>query len=180
MTAPQIDGIVFVSSLICIFAFVVIALRVLGVKDVNNIDQAVIDAVEKEKKNDLAKTRVYICGPMTGLPDYNYPAFNECAKQLRELGFIVENPAENPAPPCGSYEGYLRAAIAQLVKCDQVVLLPGWGNSNGARLEVYIALALKIVTTDWHPDLDPDWLDVRKFALSNPLTQRWGDLCSTY
>ena len=44
-------------------------------------------------------TRVYIAGPMTGLPDFNYPAFNAAAAKLRALGLEVLNPAENPPPP---------------------------------------------------------------------------------
>ena len=35
--------------------------------------------------------RIYIAGPMTGLPDFNYPAFNAAAARMRALGFEVEN-----------------------------------------------------------------------------------------
>ncbi len=52
------------------------------------------------------------------------------------------NPAENPAPPCGSWGGYMRMAIAQLVQCDTIRLLPGWEDSSGARLEEHIAMRL--------------------------------------
>lgn len=45
--------------------------------------------------------RIYIAGPMTGLPDNNYPAFHEAAARLRKRCWHVENPAENPAPPRG-------------------------------------------------------------------------------
>lgn len=153
MNPNEIDGLFFIGSLLGIFIFVVIALRVLRKRD-----KEAIFSIERE----CSKTRVYICGPMTGLPDYNYPAFNECAERLRELGFHVENPAENPVPDCGSYNGYMRMAIAQLVRCDQVVLLPGWMNSKGARQEVEIARFLEIPLTDWKPD--HDWLNVREFA----------------
>ncbi|MCS8243350.1 DUF4406 domain-containing protein [Pseudomonas aeruginosa] len=34
--------------------------------------------------------RVYLAGPMTGLPDFNYPAFNAEEKRIRALGYIVE------------------------------------------------------------------------------------------
>jgi hypothetical protein len=30
--------------------------------------------------------RIYIAGPMTGLPEFNYPAFNAEAQRLRGLG----------------------------------------------------------------------------------------------
>ena len=87
-------------------------------------------------------TRLYIAGPMTGLPDFNYPAFHAEAARLRGVGFHVENPAENPAPACGSWCAYMRLAIAQLVTCDGIVLLPGWRRSKGARVEYLLACVL--------------------------------------
>ena len=48
-------------------------------------------------------TRIYLAGPMSGLPELNYPAFHAKAAELRAAGHHVENPAENPAPPCGSW-----------------------------------------------------------------------------
>lgn len=87
-------------------------------------------------------TRIYIAGPMTGLPDFNYPAFHAEAARLRAQGFHVENPAENPAPACGSWAGYMRLAIAQLVTCDAICLLPGWSTSRGASIEHGLAVHL--------------------------------------
>jgi hypothetical protein len=86
--------------------------------------------------------RIYIAGPMAGIPDLNYPAFNAQAARLRALGYHVENPAENPDPPCRSWDGYMRLAIAQLVTCDTIALLPGWQASRGARVERHLALDL--------------------------------------
>lgn len=91
--------------------------------------------------------RIYVAGPMTGHADLNYPEFNRAAKQLRELGYTVENPAENPAPPCGSWEGYMRMAIGQLVRCDEVHMLRGWQGSRGARMEHGIARELGLVVS---------------------------------
>jgi hypothetical protein len=79
---------------------------------------------------------------MTGLPAYNYPAFNALARQLRLDGHDVENPAENPAPACGTWEGFMKMAIGQLIRCEAVMLLPGWADSSGACLEVRLAHAL--------------------------------------
>lgn len=86
--------------------------------------------------------KTYIAGPMTGYPRFNYPAFNAMAEKLRAKGVQVFNPAENPEPPCKSWEGYMRMAIAQLVQCDRVVLLAGWEDSRGAVVEVGLAQAL--------------------------------------
>jgi hypothetical protein len=88
--------------------------------------------------------RWYIAGPMTGLPDSNYPAFDTAAVKLRALGFDVENPAENPAPPCGSWRAYMQMAVGQLARCDAVALLPGWEASKGARVEFDLARGLGI------------------------------------
>lgn len=86
--------------------------------------------------------RVYLAGPMTGMPGLNYPAFNAKAAELRARGWHVENPAENPAPPCGSWKGYMRMSIWQLTTCEAIYLLPGWASSQGAAMEYSIAQAL--------------------------------------
>lgn len=87
--------------------------------------------------------RVYVAGKMTGLPDFNFPAFHAKAAQLRALGYHVENPAENPVPPCGgTWEGYMRMAVAQLATCTHIHLLPGWEDSRGARIEQRLAAEL--------------------------------------
>jgi nucleoside 2-deoxyribosyltransferase len=86
--------------------------------------------------------RVYIAGPMTGLPDFNYPAFHAEAARLRELGYRVSNPAENQAQVNWQY--YMRAAIRMMLLCDAVALLPNWKQSRGALIEHGIAIALGI------------------------------------
>ena len=92
--------------------------------------------------------RVYISGPMSGLPDLNYPAFFEAEASLLRLGYDVENPASNPEPACKSWRGYMRLALVQLAKSDAVVVLDGWRKSRGARLEVLIARALEMEVFD--------------------------------
>lgn len=88
--------------------------------------------------------RVYIAGPCTGYPGNNYEAFNEAAAQFRALGFEVENPAENPAPECGTWQAYMRMSVRQISHCDGVVLLPKWHNSKGARAEFRLAVDLML------------------------------------
>nr|DAI69717.1 MAG TPA: Nucleoside 2-deoxyribosyltransferase like protein [Caudoviricetes sp.] len=87
-------------------------------------------------------SRLYIAGPMTGLPDFNYPAFRSAATTLSELGYQVEDPSTNVNPTPGDYHGWLRAGLAQLIRCDGVALLDGWEASGGARLEVNVAATL--------------------------------------
>lgn len=83
--------------------------------------------------------RVYVAGPMTGLPELNFPAFHAASNKLRQSGYEVINPAEINVDPALGWETCMRADIAQLVTCEYIALLPGWENSKGARLEKHIA-----------------------------------------
>lgn len=86
--------------------------------------------------------RLYVAGPMSGLPENNYPAFHAAADQLRELGYLVENPAENTLGDGATWHQYMRAGIKQLMRCDAIVMLPGWTESRGAKTEFMIAVNL--------------------------------------
>lgn len=86
--------------------------------------------------------RIYLAGPMSGIADFNYPAFNRAAEQLRAKGFVVENPAENPAPADNDWRQYMRMSIRQMLTCDMVALLPGWSQSRGAAIEQEVATQL--------------------------------------
>ncbi len=86
--------------------------------------------------------RIYLSGPMTGLPDYNYPAFNAEAARLRALGYTVENPAENPLPADSPWHMCMRDAIRQMLTCDTVAFLPDWRESRGANVEIELAIHL--------------------------------------
>jgi hypothetical protein len=96
------------------------------------------------------KRTIYLAGPMSGLPEFNYPAFYEAATKLRAMGHTVLNPAENPVPACGTWQGYMRLSLAQLVQCECIVLLPGWADSRGALIERKLAqvLAMEVVTME--------------------------------
>lgn len=93
--------------------------------------------------------RIYIAGPMSGLPDFNYPAFHAAAAVLRAQGHHVENPAENPAPTCGTWQGYMRMSLRQIAACDCLCMLPGWRASRGARIEHGLALDLGLDVRDF-------------------------------
>ena len=89
-----------------------------------------------------SQPRIYVAGPLTGLLDLNYPAFDAETERLRGLGYCVENPAETPEQ--AAWADYMRHAIAKLVTCDEVALLPGWSRSDGAFMEYLIAKRLGI------------------------------------
>ncbi len=100
---------------------------------------------------------------MTGIPQFNYPAFMAAAKIVRALGHEAINPAEvddeeTQAEAMASEDGMLvdgqtaghtwgdlLARDVKLVadEVDGVVLLPGWENSRGARLEAFVAVSVQ-------------------------------------
>lgn len=46
---------------------------------------------------------IYLSGPMSGLPDYNWPTIDAAAVALRSAGHTVVNPAETPLPASSDY-----------------------------------------------------------------------------
>lgn len=84
-------------------------------------------------------TALYIAGPMSNLPDFNYPAFFDAARRLRAAGYDVENPAENKPEGTASWLAYMRMSLVQISRVDGLALLPGWLDSKGARIEARLA-----------------------------------------
>ncbi len=91
--------------------------------------------------------QIYLSGPMTGHPEHNYPAFHEAEKIVAERfpDATIENPARNFNGETGlPRDTYLREDLRNLAKCDGIVMLPGWYNSRGGRMEFLIACELDI------------------------------------
>lgn len=86
--------------------------------------------------------RLYVCGPMTGMVDHNFPAFKQAAAELLDAGYEVENPADFGTVDGWAWEDYLKRDIPLMLECQGLALLPGWHLSEGANLERYIATAL--------------------------------------
>jgi hypothetical protein len=114
--------------------------------------------------------KLYIAGPMTGIPQFNFPAFAEAASALRALGFEVVSPAEEDPPEVqaaswasvdGALSGGLIAnhswgdLLARDVKLiadegiDGIALLPGWEKSRGAKLEAFVAVLCNLILFSW-------------------------------
>ena len=85
------------------------------------------------------RRKVYIAGPMTGLPDFNFPAFHEAAARLRAMGHEVVSPAELHEDTDKPWEFYMRAAIKALMDCTAVYALNGSSASKGASIELQLA-----------------------------------------
>ncbi len=89
------------------------------------------------------KLRIYTSGPMTGIKDKNFPSFMKASLALRRKGYFVINPAElDIGEPEVTWEKCLQRDIRELMKCNAIATLPGWQQSRGAKLEVYIATVL--------------------------------------
>jgi hypothetical protein len=85
---------------------------------------------------------IYIAGPMTDIPDFNFPAFNRVAAKLRGEGFDVTNPAELHSHTHMPWEFYMRSALRAMLDCEMIYMLVGWSSSRGACLELDIARKL--------------------------------------
>ena len=100
---------------------------------------------------------VYLSGPMTGLPDFNRPAFHAAAAALREQGHVVINPAEVDLGPDATWVDYMRVHLAEIARrVTQVFVLPGWESSRGAQLEVHVARSLGLPVVPVPAPVDPD------------------------
>ena len=92
----------------------------------------------------MNRPTLYLSGPMSGLPDNNYPAFHAAAAQLRAAGYTVINPAELGLPPGLEWIDYMRACITAMMlgKAEAMAMLPGWRRSDGALAEWDLARRL--------------------------------------
>lgn len=103
--------------------------------------------------------RVYISGPMRGVPRFNFPAFDHAESLLARMGHEPWSPARRDREngfdpvdlsgwePLSSLGFDLRDALAADCEyicrhAEAVLVLDGWTDSRGARAEVALALAL--------------------------------------
>lgn len=89
---------------------------------------------------------VYIAGPMTGLPEHNYPEFNKMEDILRKMGYNnVLNPAKiADGDTSKQYSFYIRESLKLVAQADFVIFLNGWEKSKGAKLEKHCADSMGI------------------------------------
>ena len=85
--------------------------------------------------------RVYISGPITGVPDY-MDKFAEAEKELKEKSYTVVNPAKinYGMPEDVTYEEYMYIDTSLIELCDAIYMIRGWEMSRGANREYGYAL----------------------------------------
>lgn len=97
------------------------------------------------KRGGDMKYDIYLSGPMTGFPEFNYPTFNTAAAVLRGMGFVVFNPAENfGGDMTRERSEYMRVDIQAVLESKMLVALSSWEVSVGAVLEIRIAQEIGI------------------------------------
>lgn len=112
--------------------------------------------------------KIYVAGPMRGIPESNYPAFIEATASLRAEGHEVFSPVEwdieqHGPNGCHTDTFDLRKALAAdlqwiCLNADAVAMLPGWENSKGAKAEraAAEALGLQIIELPVSVKLGPE------------------------
>lgn len=104
----------------------------------------------------FSRGKIYVAGPMRKRPLYNFPAFDQAAKELRAAGWTVFSPAEHDRDlgfdetrPEYAEDGWndpgilgqfnMRTAfawdMARIAESDAIYFLEGWETSSGARVE---------------------------------------------
>lgn len=117
----------------------------------------IVRVFTEDKPADDTEDAVYLAGPMTGLPDFNRPAFHAAAAALRAQGYVVINPAEVDLGPDATWSDYMRIHLAEIARrVTQVFVLPGWEGSRGAQLEVHVARSLGLPVVPVPAPEDPD------------------------
>lgn len=117
----------------------------------------------RESRPVTRQLKVYLAGPMRGIPNFNFPAFDYAAEKLRALGFEVFSPADHDRtmdPTIGdnatgdeaqitthTIRDFLGADLAWITReADIIALLPGWDKSSGANAEFSTGIALGLST----------------------------------
>jgi hypothetical protein len=107
---------------------------------------------------------LYISGPMSGYPEWNFPAFFAAEEALEKRGMTCINPARQGAPEgidplratledaefLARWKQYLADDLKDLLQnAEGVVLLPGWRKSNGAILEAIVGAFAGLQIFEW-------------------------------
>lgn len=106
--------------------------------------------------------RLYLAGPMTGFPQFNFPAFDQWAERLRAVEYDVLSPHEADPPEVQAIarasatgdpaelppsDGPLATALRNVngvFNCDGIALMDDWYKSAGVLHEIATAHRFRI------------------------------------
>jgi hypothetical protein len=90
--------------------------------------------------------KIYICGKVTGDPDYGKKFLKE-ENRLYSFGYNPVNPTAFISPT-EEWQLAMKMAIRAMLLCDGVSLLPDWKKSKGAKIEERLARELGLDVRD--------------------------------
>jgi transcriptional regulator with XRE-family HTH domain len=91
----------------------------------------------------ITAMKIYLSGPMTGIPDDNRPEFRRVRLELEAAGYVVSSPLDISEDfPDLTYEQYLELDCAEIETCDGIAVMarPGGGLSNGMTVGLHRAI----------------------------------------
>jgi hypothetical protein len=135
-----------------------------GFQDTPKMHHALLEIVGNIERSgaDPMADFFYLGGPMTNIPHFNFPRFQEVADRLRAQGYNIVSPAELGDPVTlaiaaasatgdhsndkgdkvgdKSYNDFLSRdlIICSLTTCVGGIFLDGWQHSRGARGETWV------------------------------------------
>lgn len=106
--------------------------------------------------------KIYIAGPMSGYPEFNFPKFYEVERTLQSEGWHVFNPANkedeaeiskhisydtgdasNLMKNGFNFRGAYSWDVLKVIEANAIYMLKGWEASPGATGEHAVAVAMK-------------------------------------
>lgn len=106
--------------------------------------------------------KIYIAGPMSGYPEFNFPAFFAAQKMFEDKGYEVFNPANKDVESAVTADESFKDGDDQklmasgwdfrdayhwdchkVIYSDAIYMLKGWERSAGARGEHAVAISIQ-------------------------------------
>lgn len=117
--------------------------------------------------------KIYIAGPMSGLPDFNRTAFQMAHLNLKNDGHTVLSPAV--LPDGLEQHEYMDICLAMLRCADCIYMLKGWEDSLGAKAEHALAdkLGLQIEYQRTHAAYAADKRDDLISTPQHVIDEKW-------
>lgn len=102
----------------------------------------------------MKPVKIYLSGPITGMPVLNRPNFTALRDELVSMGYssnyivLPHELFDTIDVNSFQWEDYMKVCLRELLDCELLLTLPDWHHSKGANLEVHIARSLNIPVCD--------------------------------